>query len=150
MLFLLALAAQVVNRTTSPAESVAALGVLLGPLRKLRLPVDEFLTMTAISLRFLPILAEEVTRLRQAQATRGLSPGQGSLENRGRALEGWVVSIVHANLRRANDLGDAMAARGYGDPGAREFPSERPHLSWPDLLTLVLCVGLAIAMVAVR
>jgi energy-coupling factor transport system permease protein len=149
MLLLLALAAQIVNRTTPPAESAAALGVLLRPLRWLHLPVDEFLTMVAISLRFLPILAEEVTRLRQAQTTRGLSAGKGSLENRGRAVEGWAVSLVHANLRRADDLGDAMTARGYGDPGMREFPVARPHLGLLDVAVLVLCLGLTVAMIVV-
>lgn len=149
-LFLLALAAQIVNRTTPVAESVAALGVLLHPLRKLRLPVDELLTMIAISLRFLPILAEEVTRLRQAQATRGLSPGHGDLETRGQAIQSWVVALVHANLRRAADLGEAMEARGYGDPDAREFPTARPHLGFLDYALLVLTFGLAIGMVAVR
>jgi energy-coupling factor transport system permease protein len=150
MLFLLALAAQVVNRTTAPAESAAALGVLLSPLRRLGLPVDEFLTMVAISLRFLPILAEEITRLRQAQATRGLSAGQGSVENRGRAMEGWIVALVNANIRRADELGDAMAARGYGDPESREFPVFTPHLGALDVFVLALCFGLCMAMIAIR
>lgn len=150
LLLLLALASSIVNRTTPPAESVAALGVLLHPLRRLRVPVDELLTMMAISLRFLPILAEEVTRLRQAQATRGLSPGQGSIESRGQAMQSWVVSLVHANLRRAADLGEAMEARGYGDPEAREFPLQRPHLGALDGFVLVLCLGLAVLMAVMR
>jgi energy-coupling factor transport system permease protein len=150
MLLLLAFAAQIANRTTPPAESAAALGVMLGPLRRLHLPVDEFLTMTAISLRFLPILAEEITRLRQAQATRGLSASHGSLENRGRAMEGWVVSLVRANIRRADELGEAMAARGYGDPEMSEFPTFRPHLGVADWFGIVLCAGLAIAMIVNR
>jgi energy-coupling factor transport system permease protein len=150
LLLLLALAAQIVNRTTPPAESVGALGVLLHPLRWLRVPVDELLTMVAISLRFLPILAEEVTRLRYAQATRGLSPGQGDLESRGQALQSWVVSLIHANLRRAADLGEAMDARGYGDPEQREFPVRRPHLGIADYAVLALSVGVSVAMVVVR
>jgi energy-coupling factor transport system permease protein len=106
--------------------------------------------MVAISLRFMPILAEEITRLRHAQATRGLSAGQGSLENRGRALEGWVVSLINANMRRAAELGEAMAARGYGDPGMREFPIITPRLGFLDGFVLVLVGGLCLAMVVVR
>lgn len=150
LLLLLALAAAIVNRTTTPADSVAALGVLLHPLRRLHLPVDELLTMVAISLRFLPILAEEVTRLRQAQATRGLSPAQGDLDSRTKAIEGWIVSLVRGNLRRAEDLGEAMDARGYGDPEEREFPLRRPRLTVLDPVVLVLCAGLSAAMIAIR
>ncbi len=150
LLLLLALAAAIVNRTTPPADSVSALGVLLHPLRRLHLPVDELLTMVAISLRFLPILAEEVTRLRQAQATRGLSPGKGDLESRGRAMEGWIVSLVQGNLRRAAELGEAMEARGYGDPEAREFPWRRPDLRAMDLAVITGSVALAVAMIAIR
>lgn len=150
LLLLLAMAAAIVNRTTPPADSVAALGVMLHPLRRVRLPVDELLTMIAISLRFLPILAEEVTRLRHAQTTRGLSPGRGDLESRGRAMEGWLVSLVRGNLRRAAELGEAMEARGYGDPEAREFPVHRPHLGPLDVLVIAGSVVLAAAMIVIR
>jgi len=150
MLLLLALAANVLNRTTPPAESVAALGVLLHPLRRLRLPVDELLTMVAISLRFLPILAEEVTRLRQAQATRGLSLAQGDVDSRMRAVEGWIVSLVRGNLRRAAELGEAMDARGYGDPEEREFPLRRPKIGLLDVVVLLASGALAVTMIAIR
>ncbi len=150
LLLLLAVAAAIVNRTTPPADSVAALGVMLHPLRRLHLPVDELLTMVAISLRFLPILAEEVTRLRHAQTTRGLSPGRGDLESRGRAMEGWLVSLVQANLRRAAELGEAMEARGYGDPEAREFPVRRPHIGALDVVVIAGTLALAAGMIVVR
>ncbi len=149
-LLLLALAASIVNRTTPPAESVAALGVLLHPLRWLRAPVDELLTMCAISLRFLPIMAEEVTRLRQAQATRGLTLGQGSLESRSRAVEGWIAALINGNLRRAAELGEAMNARGYGDAEAREFPVQRPHLGAGDAVAALIGVGLIVAMIVLH
>jgi len=150
LLLLLAIASGVVNRTTQPSESVAALGVMLHPLRRLRVPVDELLTMIAISLRFLPILAEEVTRLRQAQTTRGLSMGAGSIESRGKAMEGWIAALVHANLRRADELGEAMEARGYGSAEAREFPVRRPNLTVVDVGVLIGSLSLTAAMIAFR
>lgn len=150
LLLILASSAALVNRTTPPAESVAALGVLLHPLRWLRFPVDELLTMSAISLRFLPILAEEVTRLRQAQATRGLSLGQGSLESRGKAVEGWIAALINANLRRAAELGEAMNARGYGDPEAREFPVQRPRLNLGDAIVCTGAVAFIVALALVK
>jgi len=149
-LLLLALAASVVNRTTPTSESVTALGVLLHPLRWLRVPVDELLTMCAISLRFLPIMAEEVTRLRQAQATRGLALGQGSIESRSRAVEGWIAALINANLRRAAELGEAMNARGYGDAEAREFPVQRPRLGPGDGMAALLCLALVLAIIFVH
>jgi energy-coupling factor transport system permease protein len=150
MLLLLVLLAQVVNRTTPPAESVAALGVLLQPLRRLRLPVDEFLTMLAISLRFLPILTEEVTRLRQAQAARGLSLSEGSLDARSTALEGWVTTLISNNIRRAGELGEAMDARGYGDPEAGAFPVQPARLAALDWTLLAGCIALTLAMIIVK
>ncbi|HEY7293485.1 MAG TPA: energy-coupling factor transporter transmembrane component T [Dehalococcoidia bacterium] len=149
-LLLLAIAAAIVNRTTPPAESVAALGVLFHPLRWVRVPVDELLTMCAISLRFLPIMAEEVTRLRQAQATRGLALGQGSLESRSRAVEGWIAALINGNLRRAAELGEAMNARGYGDAEVREFPVQWPRLGWADGVAATLCLLLVVAAIVIH
>lgn len=149
LLLLLVFGAQVVNRTTPPAESVSALGVLLQPLRRLRVPVDELLTMLAISLRFLPIIAEEVTRLRQAQAARGLSLGEGSIDARSMALEGWVTTLINNNLRRAGELGEAMDARGHGDPDAGSFPVHRPQLHALDWLLLAAAIAFSVAMIVV-
>lgn len=150
LLLLIVLLAQLVNRTTPPAESVAALGVLLQPLRRVRLPVDEFLTMLAISLRFLPILAEEITRLREAQAARGLSPGRGSLDARLLALESWMTTLITNTIRRAGELGEAMDARGYGAPDAGTFPVVATRLRALDWLVLAGSVGLAVAMLIVK
>jgi energy-coupling factor transporter transmembrane protein EcfT len=56
--------------TTPLADLSPALGRLLGPLRHVRVPVDELVGAIALSIRCLPLLLEEVRVLRAARRAR--------------------------------------------------------------------------------
>ena len=62
--------------TTSPISLTDGLESLLGPLKKLRLPVHELSMMMCIALRFIPTLIEETDKIMNAQRpeVRILSP----------------------------------------------------------------------------
>ncbi|KDE49725.1 hypothetical protein DI43_09970 [Geobacillus sp. CAMR12739] len=58
--------------TTTPIEVTDGVESLLGPLKKMRVPVHELALMMAISLRFIPTLMEETEKIMKAQAARGV------------------------------------------------------------------------------
>lgn len=56
--------------TTSPIRLTDGLESLLGPLKKLRVPVHELAMMMSIALRFIPTLIEETDKIMSAQKAR--------------------------------------------------------------------------------
>lgn len=99
--------------TTPPVAMLEGMTILLAPLRRLRLPVDDFALMTLITLRFVPTLAEETDQLIKAQTARGADLLQGTVRDRMRSIPALFVPLVHGALRRAADLATALESRGY-------------------------------------
>jgi energy-coupling factor transporter transmembrane protein EcfT len=138
-------AAAVVSWTTPLADVAPALARLATPLRWIRLPVDEWATTIALSIRCLPLLIDEVRTL---AAARRLRPST-RLDNEHRMR--WLIRESHdmlftalaVSLRRATEFGDAMEARGGFGPVTD--PTAGP--TWRDLVVVVLLAGLAVTAV---
>jgi energy-coupling factor transporter transmembrane protein EcfT len=135
-LYLLAL---LLTATTSPVALIEGLTLLLGPLRRLRLPVDELALMALLALRFMPTLGAEVETLVKAQLARGADFMHGGLRDRADSLGALIVPVFGAVWRRAAALALALEARGLAAPGASTILHESA-LAWTDYLSLVLVV----------
>ncbi|MBF6211680.1 energy-coupling factor transporter transmembrane protein EcfT [Nocardia puris] len=96
--------------TTPMGEIAPALAKLGKPLRRVRVPVDEWAVVVALTLRGLPLLLEEIRVLR---AARKLRPKERLLD---RAADSPIIDILTAAMavasRRATELGEAITARG--------------------------------------
>jgi energy-coupling factor transport system permease protein len=127
-------AAALVGWTTSPAAVSPALARLGAPLRRLRVPVDEWAATVAVAIRSLPLIADEVRTLR---AARRLRPAAGGRGHRARAREvvDLMVAALVVSARRARDLGQAMEARG-GAVVAIVPPSAGP--AWRDAVAFAV------------
>lgn len=134
VLFLL-VAAFLLTATTSPLNLARGLQSLLQPGRKLKLPVEEFSLMLTLALRFVPTLLEEAERISKAQAARGFSLEKGNLFKKGLGLLPLLVPLFISTLRRAEDLAQALEARGY-QPGSVRTPMRPLKMCWPDYLFL--------------
>ena len=99
--------------TTSPIALTDGLESLLGPLKKLHLPVHELSMMMCIALRFIPTLIEETDKIMSAQKARGADFETGSLMQRVRALVPILVPLFIGAFRRADELATAMECRCY-------------------------------------
>ncbi|MEU8897982.1 energy-coupling factor transporter transmembrane protein EcfT [Nocardia sp. NPDC048505] len=129
----------VIAWTTPMGEIAPALAKLGAPLRRLRLPVDEWAVVVALMLRSLPLLLDEIRVLR---AARKLRPKDRLLE---RAADAALIDILTAAMavatRRASELGEAITARGgtgqlTARPGA---PTRRDGLALA--LVIAVCAG---------
>jgi energy-coupling factor transporter transmembrane protein EcfT len=120
------LLALLLTMTTTPVALVEGLTMLLGPLRRVGLPVDDFALMLLIALRFVPTLVDEADALMKAQAARGADVTRGSLGERLMSLQSWFVPLVQGALRRAEELAAALDARGYETQGNRTALHEGP------------------------
>jgi len=99
--------------TTSPIMLTDGLEKLLGPLKKIKLPVHELSMMMSIALRFIPTLIEETDKIMSAQKARGADFDTGSLIRRAKALLPILVPLFISAFRRADELATAMESRCY-------------------------------------
>ena len=128
--------------TTTPSEVADALSSLMTPLGILGLPVGDLATLTSVALRFIPLAAEELVRIRDAQCARGVDFAGGNPVVRVRRWLSVLTPLVVALFRRAEDLADAMRERGYRGHGrTRLTRSLRPT----DIVVLVIVLAATIA-----
>ena len=99
--------------TTSPIALTDGLESLLGPLKKLKLPVHELAMMMCIALRFIPTLIEETDKIMSAQKARGADFESGNLLQKVKALIPILVPLFISAFRRADELATAMESRCY-------------------------------------
>lgn len=99
--------------TTSPISLTDGMESLMGPLKKLHMPVHELSMMMCIALRFIPTLIEETDKIMSAQKARGADFETGSLLKRARALVPILVPLFISAFRRADELATAMECRCY-------------------------------------
>ncbi len=111
--------------TTTPVALIEGMTILLSPLRRLKLPVDDFALMALLALRFIPTLLEEVEQLMKAQTSRGADVASGTIRERLQSLAMLFVPLMQGVLRRASELATALEARGYQSDGSQTFLYEK-------------------------
>jgi energy-coupling factor transport system permease protein len=122
------------------------LTLLLAPLRRLRLPVNDFALMALLALRFIPTLLEEVEQLVKAQMARGADLSHGTIRERLQSLTALFVPLMQGTLRRATELATALEARGYQVEG-RQTPLHEKALGVVDYVVLgVVVLGMVGAL----
>ncbi len=99
--------------TTSPIALTDGLELLLGPLKKLHVPVHEMTIMMSMALRFIPTLISETDKIMSAQKARGADFETGSLFQRAKALLPILVPLFVSAFKRADELAVAMESRCY-------------------------------------
>ncbi len=125
--------------TTSPISLTDGLERLLGPLKKIKVPVHELTMMMCIALRFIPTLIEETDKIINAQKARGADFETGSIFSRAKALIPILVPLFISSFRRADELAVAMECRCYHGGEGRTRLKE---LSYRRVDYIVLIGGL--------
>ena len=133
--------------TTSPILLTDGLENLLGPLKKIHVPVHELAMMMSIALRFIPLLIEETDKIMSAQRARGADFESGNLIQRAKALVPLLVPLFISAFRRADELAIAMECRCYhggeGRTRLRQLKYRRNDAA-VILLFLVLTAGVGV------
>ncbi|MEI4832478.1 energy-coupling factor transporter transmembrane protein EcfT [Bacillus sp. FJAT-53711] len=135
--------------TTTPIEITDGMETLLHPLKRLKVPVHEIALMMSISLRFIPTLMDETSKIMKAQASRGIDFAGGPIKDRLKAIISLLVPLFISAFKRAEDLAIAMEARGYQSNGYRT-KFRQLEWKWLDTLTLLSLCGLACILILVR
>ncbi|MGG3571027.1 energy-coupling factor transporter transmembrane protein EcfT [Bacillus gobiensis] len=135
--------------TTTPIELTDGIESLLGPLKKIKLPVHELALMMSISLRFIPTLLEETDKIMKAQMARGADFTSGPIKDRIQAIVPLLVPLFVSAFKRAEDLATAMEARGYqGGEGRTKY--RQLVWGWKDTAALFCLCILAVILFVMR
>jgi len=138
-LIYLILGSSIMTFTTTPNELTDGIEKLLGPLRKIHVPVHEIAMMMSIALRFIPILLEETDKIMKAQIARGADFESGNIIQRAKSMIPILVPLFVSAFRRANDLAMAMEARCYN--GGEGRTKMKPlHYEQRDYIAYVVVI----------
>lgn len=134
--------------TTSPIELTDAIEKLMGPLKRLKVPVHEISMMMTIALRFIPTLIEETEKIMNAQKARGADLESGTMIQRARALVPILIPLFVSAFRRADELALAMECRCYrgGEGRTRMKQLHTAPRDWVALGLMLLCTAGIIAI----
>ncbi|MCR5539300.1 MAG: energy-coupling factor transporter transmembrane protein EcfT [Ruminococcus sp.] len=130
--------------TTSPIELTDAIEKLLGPLKKIKVPVHELAMMMTIALRFIPTLIEETDKIINAQKARGADMETGGLMQKTKALIPILIPLFVASFRHAEELALAMECRCYhGGEGRTRMKQLKMTMTdlWGSLYCMVFLAG---------
>lgn len=97
----LVLLAGLLTLTTRMADLLAVLHRMLEPLRRFGIDIDAVSMTLSLTITMIPVVAGFAEQIRQAQSARGARLGIRA-----------VVPLLVRTLRHADDVGDALAARG--------------------------------------
>ncbi len=116
---------------------------LLTPLKLIKIPVSVFSMTIALTLRFIPTLYEESRKIMNAQASRGVDFQEGKLKDKVTQIISLLIPMFVISFRRAEDLSNAMEARGYIIGAKRTKLDELKFrvLDW-------VCFGVSLAFLA--
>lgn len=147
-ILLIALGA-LVSWTTNVAEIGPAIATLGRPLKLVRIPIDEWAATLALALRAFPMLIEEFQVLYAARRLRPKDALHSRKERRkqqGREVIDLLATAMVVTLRRADEMGDAITARGGA--GQLSASPARPKLA--DWVTLGLFAAAGATSVTVE
>ena len=125
------------------------LEAVLSPLKLLKIPVGIFSMLISLTLRFIPTLMIEAKKIMNAQASRGVDFSEGSLKDKANQIIALLIPMFVISFKRAEDLSNAMEARGY-IVGAKRTKIDELKLRWRDYLAIVVMILLLAAVILGR
>lgn len=147
-LMLMIMVTTLLTATTAPLDLTLGIEDLLQPLKRFKVPAHEIAMMISLALRFIPTLIEDTQRIMNAQASRGVDMDEGSFKEKINGVISMIVPLFISIYQRAEDLADAMEARGYF-PGKKRTRYKQLKVKFSDYVMLsitILSFGVIIYM----
>lgn len=145
-LLLMVMITTCLTATTKPLDMTLGIEDLLKPFQKIHVPAHEIAMLISIALRFIPDLIDETQRIIKAQESRGVDLQEGKLTERIIAILSLIVPLFVSAFQRAEDLANAMEARGYA-PGEKRTRYKVLKMEGRDYILLAGAVLLLAGMV---
>jgi energy-coupling factor transport system permease protein len=122
--------------TTAPEEITSGMESLMQPLRRLNIPVTEITLTLTLSLRFIPLVLEEIQNLVRSVMTRAINWKKLGLK---RGAKVWLIvteRLLKNLLLRAEQMANAMMVRGFTSPNEHQVKWQELKLKMADWLAI--------------
>ncbi|ACK66866.1 cobalt transport protein [Rippkaea orientalis PCC 8801] len=136
LIFILIYSTNLYLLTTAPEEITAGLEELSEPLRRFNLPITEIMLTLTLSLRFIPLVLEEIQNLARSIRTRAINWKKLGIR---RSLQLWLIvveKLLENLLMRAEEIAIAMEVRGFTSPNEHRVQWHQLRLIRWDWITL--------------
>jgi len=127
--------------TTAPEEITAGIESLMLPLRRLKWPVTEIALTLTLSLRFIPLVLEEVQNLIRSVRTRAINWKKLGLKGAVRVWMTVAERLLENLLLRADQMANAMMVRGFTSPNEHRVQWHQLRLKVNDWIALAILIG---------
>lgn len=126
--------------TTAPEEITVALEVLLQPFKRFRIPITEIVLTLTLSLRFIPLVLEEIQNLTRAIRTRAINWKKLGIRGAIQLLLLLADRLIENLFLRAEQVANAMIVRGFTSPNQHQVRWHQLRLRSVDQFALLLVV----------
>ncbi|MBF2026153.1 MAG: energy-coupling factor transporter transmembrane protein EcfT [Oscillatoriales cyanobacterium C42_A2020_001] len=136
LLFTLIYSTNLFLLTTAPEEVTGAIENWLSPLRRFNVPVTEIALTLTLSLRFIPLVLEEVQNLVRSVSTRAINWKKLGMR---RTIQVWLMvaeRLLENLLLRAEQIASAMKVRGFTSPNQHQVQWHQFRFRMRDWLAL--------------
>lgn len=135
--------------TTAPESITAAIEDFMQPLRRFKLPVTEIALTLTLSLRFIPLVLEEVQNLIQSVMTRAINWKKLGIKG---GLKVWLIvaeRLLDNLLLRAEQMANAMVVRGFTSPNEHRVQWHDFHLKIRDWFAILMLLIFWVVRIAI-
>ncbi|MBN3946236.1 MAG: energy-coupling factor transporter transmembrane protein EcfT [Nostoc sp. NMS7] len=135
--------------TTAAEEITSGIESLMQPLRRFNLPVTEITLTLTLSLRFIPLVLEEVQNLFRSVMTRAINWKKLGLKGGFKVWMTVAERLLENLLLRADQMANAMMVRGFTSPNEHQVQWHDLRLKgrdWLAIAALILFWGIRLAM----
>ncbi len=136
LLFTLIYSTNLYLLTTAPEEITAGLEDILQPLKRFKLPITEIVLTLTLSLRFIPLVLEEIQNLVRSIRTRAINWQKLGIR---KSSQLWLMvaeRLLENLLLRAEQIAVAMEVRGFTSPSEHQVQWHLLRLRWYDWFAL--------------
>jgi len=138
LLFTLIYSTNLYLLTTAPEEITSGIESLMQPLRRFNWPITEIALTLTLSLRFIPLVLEEVQNLVRSIWTRAINWKKLGIR---RSIKVWLMvaeKLLQNLLLRADQIASAMKVRGFTSPDQHQVKWHQLQLLRADWLAMAI------------
>ncbi len=147
--FVIILVSTTLTLTTKPTDLTNAIEWYLCPLELLKIKTSVFAMIISIALRSIPTLFNETNKILKAQASRGVDFNEGKLREQIGQIISLLIPMFVISINKADDLADAMEARGY-IPGAKRTRLVQMRFKFSDFIVLAIVLIMFVLLILYR
>lgn len=147
LLFTLIYSTNLFLLTTAPEEITTGIESLMQPLRKFNWPITEIALTLTLSLRFIPLVLEEIQNLVRSIWTRAINWKKLGIR---RSIKVWLMvaeRLLQNLLLRAEQISSAMKVRGFTSPNQHQVKWHQLRflrIDWLAITVLVVFWGMRV------